>query len=120
MSRMVRTSDQVEIVNHLVIADRYWSRLVGLMGRRFLPRGEGLLLTRSNSIHMWFMRIPIDVVFLEKIDTQSWRVKKLALGLRPWKLLPVGCMSATDTLELPIQTIQKSNLQVGEVLCTTS
>ena len=39
--------------------------MVGLLGHASLPRGEGLLLAPAWSIHTWFMRFPIDVVFLD-------------------------------------------------------
>jgi uncharacterized membrane protein (UPF0127 family) len=47
-----------------VVADRPLTRLRGLLGRRTLPPGEGILLRPAPSIHTWFMRFPIDAVFL--------------------------------------------------------
>src|ERR671936_275622 len=52
------------VCERCVLADRPLSRLMGLMGRRRLPRGHGLLLRPSPSIHTCFMRFPIDAVFL--------------------------------------------------------
>ena len=43
-----------------VIADRALRRMRGLLGRRTLPEGEGMLLRPAPSIHTAFMRFPID------------------------------------------------------------
>jgi uncharacterized protein len=48
------------------IADTFWSRLIGLLGRRSLGLGEGLLLDPCSSIHTMGMRFSIDVVFLDR------------------------------------------------------
>jgi uncharacterized membrane protein (UPF0127 family) len=52
------------VCERCTLADRPLTRLRGLLGRRELPAGEGLLLRPTPSIHTWFMRFPIDAVFL--------------------------------------------------------
>ena len=64
------------------IADRALSRLRGLLGRSELPPGEGLLLRPTPSIHTWFMRFRIDVVFLDR----ELRVLAVRSELRPWRM----------------------------------
>src|ERR687887_277481 len=54
----------------------------GLLGRGGLERGEGLLLQPAGSIHTFFMRFPIDAVFLDR----GLRVVGLAPELAPWRL----------------------------------
>src|SRR3954454_5781821 len=56
------------------------SRLRGLLGRRSLPAGEGLAF-REKSIHMFFMRMPLDIVFCDA----DLRVLKVVAELRPWR-----------------------------------
>ena len=58
-----------------------WDRMKGLLGRDGLPVGEGLLITPCNSIHMFFMRFPIDALFLDAQGT----VVKLFAALPPWR-----------------------------------
>ena len=53
------------VCQRCAVADRPFPRLRGLMGRRGLAPGEGLLLRPTPSIHTWFMRFPIDAVFLD-------------------------------------------------------
>ena len=50
------------------VATSMWSRMRGLLGRRSLDEGAGLLIDPCSSIHMFFMRFPIDVVYLNKED----------------------------------------------------
>ncbi len=48
------------------LADRFFSRLKGLLGKRCLLPGEGLLISPCNQVHTFFMRFPIDVVLITK------------------------------------------------------
>ena len=54
------------VVERCLVADRPWPRMRGLLGRASLPAGEGLLLRPAGSVHTFFMRFPIDVVFLDR------------------------------------------------------
>ena len=58
-------ADGRALCEECVVADNPFTRLRGLLGRRGLGAGEGLLLRPSPSIHTWFMRFAIDVVFLD-------------------------------------------------------
>lgn len=91
-------------------------RLLGLIGRRNLADGEGMWFPQCGSIHMWFMKFPIDVVFMKKAG-EKYRVTKLVAGMKPWSPLPAMSLSASDVIELPAGTIQKSELKVGDEIC---
>jgi len=58
------TTDNAEPVGTVQVADRFWRRLRGLMFRRSLARGEGLLFPDCRNIHTFGMRMDIDIVFL--------------------------------------------------------
>ena len=83
------------VCEHCVLADRPLSRLRGLMGRRALARGHGLLLRPSPSIHTCFMRFPIDAVFLDG----EGRVVAVHARLRAWRF--AARRGARSVLELP-------------------
>jgi uncharacterized protein len=83
------------VCERCVLADRPLSRLMGLMGRRRLPQGHGLLLRPSPSIHTCFMRFPIDAVFLDR----DLRVVSVRARLRSWRF--AGERGARAVLELP-------------------
>lgn len=103
------------------VADSYFVRLRGLIGRSGLRPGEGLLFPRCNSIHMWFMRFPIDVVFL-RVEKEAdgrlvRRVSSAHSNIRPWRIFPLTDWSSSETLELPVGAIARARLQAGDELC---
>jgi uncharacterized membrane protein (UPF0127 family) len=69
------------VCERCVLADNAWTRMRGLLGRKALDDGEGLLIRPSGSIHMFFMRFPIDVVFLSR----DGEVLKVARALPAWR-----------------------------------
>lgn len=118
--QILAAKSQRSIASRCEVADSFGSRLVGLMGRAELAPGEGLWLPKCNNIHMWFMRIPLDVVFVRPAPGGTdgrFTVTSTRPGVRPWKLLPVADFGATDTLELPVGTVLQAELQAGDELC---
>jgi uncharacterized protein len=109
--------NQTWVAHQCFVANSFVTKLRGLIGTRSLPEGQGLLLTRCNDIHMWFMSIPIDVVFIQKQTDTLYRVTSVNSRVQPWKLLPIHDSQAHHTLELPLDTIQRCQLQRGDVLC---
>ncbi len=93
------------------VADSFFSRFLGLMGRASLAEGTGLLIAPCSSVHMCFMRFSIDVVYLDK----EYRILKAVKGLRPWIGMSL-CMGAWGALELPAGTIEKFGLEQGRAL----
>jgi len=92
-------------------ANRPWSRAIGLLGRRSLGPGEGLVLVPCTSIHMLFMRFPLDVLYVDRQD----RVVKAVRNLKPFRFS--GCLRAAHyTIELPVGTIDGSGTAVGDQL----
>jgi uncharacterized membrane protein (UPF0127 family) len=81
MSRIL-TKDENVVVSQVVYAETLPARLRGLLGRAALAENTGLLIRPCQSIHMWFMRFPIDAAFLDR----DLRVLKIARNLRPWQL----------------------------------
>jgi uncharacterized protein len=92
------------------LAENPWTRFRGLLGRRTLPPGEGLLLRPSNSVHTFFMRFPIDVVFLDG----DLEVVAVAPAVRPWRVR--AQRGARAVLELPAGEAAKSGLVSGDRL----
>jgi len=71
-------------------------RLIGLIGRRQLACGSGLLIHGCSRIHTLFMRFPIDVVYLDR----ALRVLRVDSEVVPWRVLP-RCVGAFYVIELP-------------------
>lgn len=96
------------------VADNFFRRFCGLMGRRGLAADEGLLLEPCRSVHMCFMRFAIDVVYLVP-TAGGYRVVKVVRHLRPWYGLS-ACREAVSALELPAGALQRYQLQPGDHL----
>jgi uncharacterized protein len=69
------------VCERCAVADRWWLRMRGLLGRSRLDPAEGLLLRPAGSIHMAFMRFPIDAIFCDR----ELVVIDVVHGLRPWR-----------------------------------
>ena len=93
------------------VADSFFKRAFGLIPRTELAIGEGLRLTRTSSITMWFMRFAIDVLFVDK----EGRVVKISERLRPWTVA-VWALQSSEVLELPAGTAKATGTQVGDEL----
>lgn len=121
--RIQTLKNKAVIADKCSVAESFWSRFVGLMGKSGLKTGEGLWLRPCNSIHMGFMRFPIDVVFIckdgraEGEAIESYRVTSVRENVRPWALLPISDWKAQDVLELPAGSIAKASITVGDQLC---
>src|SRR5579884_1718844 len=93
-----------------MVANRALPRMRGLLGRRNLPEGEGLLLEPAPAIHTAFMRFPIDVVFLDAY----MRVIRIVEALPPWR--SVAARHARAVLELAAGEASRRGVAVGDRL----
>ena len=92
----LRTVDGAVVCTQCAIASTPIARMKGLLGRSSLDAGEGMLFPRTGSIHMFFMRFAIDVVFCDR----ELNVVKVVRDLRPWKT--AAARGAKVVIELPV------------------
>jgi uncharacterized protein len=92
------------------VADGVFTRVRGLLGRANLPRGYGLLIKPTWSIHTWFMRFPIDVVFLDHDMT----VLDVRTNVRPFRA--VARFRSKSALELAAGECDRLGLGMGDRL----
>jgi uncharacterized protein len=105
------------LAERLATASSLWERFRGLMGRSSLPPGDGLFLTGTNGIHMFFMRFPIDAVFVGRADAAgARRVLSVHRGVRPWIGIVPLVRGADGVLELPVGAIDESATAAGDLL----
>lgn len=97
MSRAVDAATGRTLVQDLEHATSWWGRFRGLMLRGALESGAGLRIEPCSSIHMMFMRFPIDAVFYGK----DFRVTKVVRNVRPWTGIAFGGKGAHGVIELP-------------------
>jgi hypothetical protein len=106
-----------EIAGQVEVADSFSARFRGLMGRASLRAGSGLWLTGTSNIHMFFMRFPIDAVFLGRPEADGGRrVMAVHAGLRPWTGVVWYARGADGCLELPAGSAAASGTAVGDVV----
>jgi uncharacterized protein len=97
------------VVRSLRVADTSGARMRGLLGKSRLDPGEGLWITPCDSIHMFFMRFPIDAVF---VDAQM-QVVRVYEDLQPWRMARGGKF-AHSVLELPAGSAAFHRIRVGD------
>jgi len=98
-----------ELSNNVTIAGSLLKRMKGLLGRDELPKGEALWIKPCMSIHTFFMRFPIDIVFLNKDNCVVATIKNLQPN-RLTRLYP----KASSVLELPAGAIEATDTKVGD------
>src|SRR5665213_4569465 len=107
--RLTVESTNATLLENLEVADTLWSRTKGLLGRTHLNADCGLWILRTNSIHTFFMKFSIDLVFLNK----KMVVTKVISGVKPGRLiLPVW--RASSVIELKAGFLEAHPLRVGE------
>jgi uncharacterized protein len=107
----LETDAGVVVADHVEVADSVLSRFRGLMFRDHLPEGHGLALRPCKSIHMFFMRFPLDVVFVDG----DGRVVRVLDAIRPWRLSSV-VRGAKAAIELPAGTAARTGVRPGTVV----
>lgn len=109
----LRTAAGATVTARVRLANGFWGRFRGLMGHPGLAADEGLYLA-TNSIHMLFMRFPIDALFLGAPDADGHRrVVAIRQSLRPWTGIVWYVRGAAAVVELPAGTIAGTDLRVG-------
>ncbi len=105
--RTLATADGGVVCANCRIAKDPLTRMRGLLGRRKLADGEGILLRPASSVHTWFMLFPIDVVFLDG----ELSVLRVVPHVRPWRA--VWRRGAAAVLELAAGECAARGVEVG-------
>jgi uncharacterized membrane protein (UPF0127 family) len=105
-----REDDGRVICESCTLADTFRRRSRGLLGRKRLDPGEGLVLRPEWSVHTFFMRFPIDVIFVDKNQV----VVKIVPTLKPWRT--AICHDAHEVVELPAGECERLGLRAGDRL----
>ncbi len=85
-------------------------RRVGLLKHRGLEEGAGLWIVPCESVHTFFMKFAIDLIYIDR----KHRVRGTVRALAPWRLSM--CLRAHSVLELPPGTIERTHTQKGDQL----
>jgi uncharacterized membrane protein (UPF0127 family) len=109
--KIINKTKNTVLAEDAVAADTVFSRLKGLLGRKAFIKGEALIITPCNSIHTFFMRFPIDVLFVDKNN----KIVKVLAQLSPFRFSKLYWKSKT-VVELPSGKINSTQTQYGDSL----
>jgi uncharacterized protein len=98
------------LATHAEVADTSAKRRTGLLKHTKLDPGEGLWIAPCESVHTFFMKFAIDLVYLDK----QKKVRKVRHSVPPWRAS--ACLTAHSILELPAGTAQQTATQAGDQL----
>jgi hypothetical protein len=93
------------------IVSNWWGRLRGLLGEKSLAPGAAMVLSPCDSIHMFGMRFPLDVLFADSDGV----VVGVIENIRPWRMTK-RYRTAVCAVELPVGAIADSNTEQGDAL----
>jgi hypothetical protein len=103
----VRTGREIA---RLEVARTELQRLRGLLGRSGLPPGQGMLIERCRSIHTFFMKFALDVIFVDS----DWEVRRVVRDLRAWRR--AASPGASHVVELAAGALDGTDLAPGDAL----
>jgi uncharacterized membrane protein (UPF0127 family) len=95
MKRYSIKNGDFNICKNAKLAESFSSRLVGLMFKKTMEGFDGLMITQCNSIHTFFMRYSLDLIFLDK----SLKVVKVIENKSPWRM-SLMYFSSSQVLEV--------------------
>ena len=107
--RLLRV-DSTVVCERCIVAATPLRRIKGLLGRSALEEGEGLLIRPTSSIHMFFMRFPVDAVFLDR----ELVVQKVVRELDPWRI--AFARGAKAVVELRAGEAARRSVAIGDRL----
>lgn len=99
------------IAEDVKLANSFFTRVLGLIPKRSISESEGLIIDPCSSIHTFFMRFAIDVVFVN----QKNKVVALYENVKPYRILPIH-FSSSFVLELGAGQISAHNIQKGDLI----
>ena len=111
MGAVLLRQDGSPVCERCLLAETPLTRLKGLLGRRGLEQGEGLLLRPAASIHTFFMRFAIDVAFAAR----DGRIVKVCSAV-PARRLCIAWRGFA-AIELAAGSLSAAGVTVGDFVC---
>lgn len=109
MPIIINLTKNTIVTNTEEIANTFFKRLKGLLGRNHLPEDHGMLIYPCKQIHSFFMKFPFDAVFLTRDNQVVYTIE----NMEPKKISPL-IPEAFSVLELPTNTIRKSKIELDD------
>ncbi len=107
--RIINQSKNKILADRAALAKGLFERVKGLLGKNELKPGEALVIPNCNSVHTFFMRFPIDLIFLDKRNN----VVKIIRSMPPFRITKVY-FKASLVIELPSGILDESLCRMGD------
>ncbi len=111
---IINKENNLVLFNDVLAPDGFINRARGLLGRTVLSEEQGMLFFNCNAIHMFGMKLPLDIIFINRYH----RVEKCIASLEPWRF--AVCGNAKITLEVCEGSVKRMGIQKGmnlEFMC---
>lgn len=108
--RVVNATRRAVLATQLEVAGSNTARRKGLLGRDQLAEGGGMWITPCESVHTFFMRFPIDLIYLDR----KHRIRKVRHSVTAWRVS--ACFAAHSVLELPAGVACATGTQCGDIV----
>ncbi len=111
MPSLKNTSKQKTLAAEVITANSFWSRAKGLLGRKTLPQQTTLWISDCNSIHTFFMKFSLDLIFVDR----DLKVCAVHRNVRPWRIRgPIW--KAKSVFEFSTGAIPENFVEPGDQL----
>lgn len=111
MPKLIHKENNNLIASHVITAKSLKQRIKGLIGYKELQSQEAFWITACPSIHTFFMKFPIDVIFTDK----KFRIVSLFENVSTRRFL-FGGFKSQNVFEMKVGQIQIHNLKRGDLL----
>jgi len=104
-------TQQTILATNAILAKNFFERARGLLGKSEIAFGDALIIPNCPAIHMFFMKFPIDVVFVDK----GHKVVGLVKNIKPFclsRFFPRGYFA----IEMKAGTIASAGIKIGDFL----
>ena len=109
--KLINKNNGKILADNLKIADNFFKRLQGLLGKNSFNEGDGLHIIPCTSIHSFFMKFRFDAIFLNKNN----EIVYLIQNMPAWRVSKI-CFSGYSVVELPSGVIKETEISIGDVL----
>jgi hypothetical protein len=109
--RLINQTKNTVLAEDIFIANTPWPRIKGLLGKKVLLPNQAIILDPCNSVHTFFMRFPIGILFLDK----NYKVVRDISRLGPNRITRIYWHS-NRVVELPVGKLELTNTQIGDQL----
>ncbi|MEO0128692.1 MAG: DUF192 domain-containing protein [candidate division WOR-3 bacterium] len=111
MATLINISKNTIISNKAIVGDTFFKRLKGWLGRKNFNWGESLIIRPCKWIHTFFMRFPVDVIFVNAEN----KIVAMKSCFKPWRISGIY-WRARFVIELPCGTIKRTSTTIGDII----